>query len=47
MPSAPLTLPLPPTLLHIQVKGQYLAWRRWMQGDIDLNTGTNWYTFNK
>ncbi|GLI62082.1 hypothetical protein VaNZ11_004642 [Volvox africanus] len=29
-----------------KVKVNYLAWERWMHGDVDPGTGTNWYTWN-
>ncbi|KAG2500666.1 hypothetical protein HYH03_001432 [Edaphochlamys debaryana] len=29
-----------------KVQVNYLAWQRWMHGDVDVMTGTNWYTWN-
>ncbi|GIL75226.1 hypothetical protein Vretimale_7896 [Volvox reticuliferus] len=29
-----------------KVKVNYLSWQRWMHGDVDPGTGTNWYTWN-
>ncbi|PNH06649.1 Ankyrin repeat domain-containing protein [Tetrabaena socialis] len=29
-----------------KVKVNYLAWERWMHGDVDMMTGSNWYTWN-
>ena len=25
----------------------YVAWQRWLAGDVDPGTGTNWYTWNR
>ncbi len=30
-----------------KVKTNFLAWQRWMHGDVDPLTGSNWYTWNK
>lgn len=30
-----------------KVKVNYMAWQRWMHGDVDPGTGTNWYTWNR
>lgn len=29
-----------------KVSKNYLAWRQWMEGDVDHVTGSNWYTWN-
>ncbi|KAL6746905.1 1,3-beta-glucan synthase component-domain-containing protein [Haematococcus lacustris] len=28
------------------ISHNYLVWRRWMDGDVDAVTGSNWYTWN-
>ncbi len=30
-----------------KVQTNFVAWRRWMHGDVDLGTGSNWFTWNK
>ncbi len=30
-----------------KVQTNYLAWERWMKGDVDGMTGSNWYTWNR
>ncbi|KAJ9526929.1 hypothetical protein QJQ45_025369 [Haematococcus lacustris] len=32
--------------LAMQISHNYLVWRRWMDGDVDAVTGSNWYTWN-
>jgi 1,3-beta-glucan synthase len=34
-------------LAAAQVQTQYVAWQRWLAGDVDPGTGTNWYTWNR
>lgn len=29
-----------------KVQVNFLAWQRWMHGDVDTMTGSNWYTWN-
>lgn len=29
-----------------KVQTNFVAWRRWMHGDVDLGTGSNWFTWN-
>ncbi|KAG1659988.1 hypothetical protein FOA52_009662 [Chlamydomonas sp. UWO 241] len=29
-----------------KVQKNFVAWRQWMDGDIDFTTGTNWHTWN-
>jgi hypothetical protein len=34
-------------LLSTAVSNNFLVWKRWMNGDVDATTGSNWYTWNK
>ncbi|KXZ43170.1 hypothetical protein GPECTOR_99g805 [Gonium pectorale] len=30
-----------------KVQRDYTSWKRWLSGDMDVGTGTNWYTWNR
>lgn len=30
----------------VKVQKNFTSWKQWMDGDVDFNTGTNWYTWN-
>ncbi len=37
----------PPPSRNSQVQREYTSWKRWLSGDVDAGTGSNWYTWNR